>query len=289
VAAEVPALNASSIAVMGYSFAPLLKRGELTTAAVARFLGTLGVGALEVMDRYLGPADDDAALAAALTEAGVAPAVYDLTCDFVTDDRSAHRREVERAREGLARAAGLGAGQVMVVPGQLKPAFTPTEARKLVVEGLRGCLDEAARLGLGLSLENLGYQAALCGRADHLEEICAAVGPPLGVTFDAGNFLFADEDPVAALRRLAPRVVHVHLKDWRPVAPRPGAARPVRDLEGAPLGAGIVDLPAVVGELRRLGYGGLLSVEYEGPGDPREAVREGVAYLSGLLAADRPS
>jgi sugar phosphate isomerase/epimerase len=207
----MPALNASSIAVMSYSFASLLDRGELTTAALARFLGTLGVGAVEVMDRYLGDAGDDAAVAAALAEAGVAPAVYDLTCDFVTEDRAAHRREVERAREGLARAARLGARQVMVVPGRLKPAIAPTAARSLVVEGLRGCLDDAARLGLGLSIENLGYQAALCGRADHLEEICAAVGPPLGVTLDAGNFLFADEEPVAALRRLAPRVVHVHL------------------------------------------------------------------------------
>jgi sugar phosphate isomerase/epimerase len=44
-----------------------------------------------------------------------------------------------------------------------------------------------------------------------------------------------------------------------------------------------------VAELRLLGYGGHLSVEYEGPGEPREAVREGVAYLAELLAADRPN
>src|SRR5262245_37090383 len=266
---------------MSYSFASLLEGGELTTAAVVRFLGALGVGAVEVMDRYLAEGDD-AAVRDALADADVVVAAYDLTCDFVTLDRAAHRRAVESAHAGLARAARLGAEHVMVVPGELKPEIAPSRARSLVVDGLRRCLDAAARLGLGLSLENLGYQAELCGRAEHLEEICAAVGPPLGVTFDAGNFLFAREDPVEALRRLAPRVVHVHLKDWlSPGSDAHGAPAHV----GAPLGAGVVDLTAVVAGLRALGYAGRLSVEYEGPDDPRLAVRRGVAYLDSLLAA----
>ncbi|HEY3109687.1 MAG TPA: sugar phosphate isomerase/epimerase family protein [Chloroflexota bacterium] len=278
-------MDADSIAVMSYSFASLLERGELTTATVVRFLRTLGVGAIEVMDRYLAEGDD-AAVPAALAEANAVIAAYDLGCDFVTLDRVTHGREVERARVGLARAARLGARHVMVVPGRLKPEIAPAAARSLVIEGLRGCLDEAARLGLSLSIENLGYQAALVGRAEHLEEICATVGPPLGVTLDAGNFLFADEDPVAALRRLAPRVVHVHLKDWLPARPQlAGSRRGGGDYVGAPLGAGIIDLAAVVAELRALGYAGHLSVEYEGPGDPREAVRQGVAHLGALLAA----
>ena len=266
---------------MSYSFASSIERGELTTATVVPFLRELGVGAIEVRGEYLDD-EDEAALLAALAESDVVVAAYDLTCDFVTTDRAGHGREIERARVGLARAARLGARHVLVVPGQLKPGIAPAAARSLVIEGLRACLDEAARLGLGLSIENLGYQAALCGRVEHLEEICAGVGPALGLTFDAGNFLFADEDPLVALRRLARRVVHVHLKDWRPARPSaPGRAAYV----GAALGDGVVALPAIVAELGALGYGGHLSVEYEGPDDPRAAVRRGVAYLGALLAA----
>jgi sugar phosphate isomerase/epimerase len=272
--------DADRIAVMSYSFASLLERGELSTAAIVPFLRGLGVRAIEVMDRYLGEGDD-AAIRDALAHAGVTVAAYDLTCDFVTVDLSEHGQEVERARAGMERAARLGANHVMVVPGRMKPSISPPAARSLVVGGLRQCLDDAARLGLGLSIENLGYQAALCGRAEHLEEICAAVGPPLGVTLDAGNFLFADEDPVVALPRVAPRVVHVHLKDWLPAGAVPGVSGHV----GAPLGAGIVDLAAVVAELNSLDYKGYLSVEYEGPDDPRQAVGQGVAYLGRLLAA----
>src|SRR5947209_8449042 len=116
---------------MSYSFASAIDRGELDTAAVIRLLPSLGAGAVEIMDRYLG-ADDDAAVRVALTEAEVTVAAYDLTCDFVTLDRAAHRREVERARAGLARAARLGARQVMVVPGQMKTGIAPPAARSLV-------------------------------------------------------------------------------------------------------------------------------------------------------------
>jgi len=44
----------------------------------------------------------------------------------------------------------------------------------------------------------------------------------------------------------------------------------------------------VVAELRALGYSGHLSVEYEGPDDPRAAVRQGVAHLGALLADGQP-
>src|SRR5437870_485231 len=118
---------------MSYSFASAIDRGELDTAAVIRLLPTLGAGAVEIMDRYLGK--DDAAVRAALDDADVSVAAYDLTCDFVTLDRAAHRREVERAQAGLARAARLDARQVMVVPGQMKPGIAPPAARSLVVEG----------------------------------------------------------------------------------------------------------------------------------------------------------
>jgi sugar phosphate isomerase/epimerase len=249
------------ISVMAYSFASLLERGQIDTAGVVALLRSIGVEAIEMSDRYVdGVERIDADIAA-----------YDLYCDLVTAVPSSQKAELARAREGLARARRLGAQHVMVVPGSLERSSDADAARRRVIEGLRELLDDAARLGLQLSVENLGYQAALCGRAAHLTEICDGVGAAVGLTFDAGNFLFADEDPVVALRAVGDRVVHVHLKDWTP------------ERVGAPLGAGIVDLAAVVATLRSLGYDGYLSVEYEGPADPRDAVRQGVDYLRRLL------
>jgi sugar phosphate isomerase/epimerase len=43
-----------------------------------------------------------------------------------------------------------------------------------------------------------------------------------------------------------------------------------------------------MGRLRELGYRGAISVEYEGPGDPDEPVRRGLAHLRSLLDDDAP-
>ena len=129
----------------------------------------------------------------------------------------------------MARAARLGAGQVLLVPGRPRAGTEPARARAWLGEGLRGCVAAADRLGLTPTIENLGIEPALSGAAEHLLELCEAAGPGLRVTYDAGNFLLAGEDALTALTTLAPRVVHVHLKDW---ALRP----PARERHGAYLG-----------------------------------------------------
>jgi hypothetical protein len=46
-------------------------------------------------------------------------------------------------------------------------------------------------------------------------ELCALGGELAGICFDVGNALSVAEDPVAFARVIAPRVRHVHLKDYR--------------------------------------------------------------------------
>src|SRR5437879_5740384 len=105
---------------MAYSFDRLLASGELDTVGVARFLCGIGVDAVELMERYLPEGSDDA-LRDDLARVGSTIAAYDLACDFVTDDAAARRAEAERVRGSLERAARLGARQVLIVPGRLKP------------------------------------------------------------------------------------------------------------------------------------------------------------------------
>src|SRR5262249_44933522 len=141
-------------------------------------------------------------------------------------------------------------------------------------------------LGLTLMVENLGILADLYGRSEQILGICEAVGPELKVTFDAGNFLLAGEDNLAAFERLAPRIVHVHFKDWKVVPPGTACAYPGADgrfYQGTALGEGMVNLHGVIRRLRAIGYRGTISIEYEGPGDPAEAVRQGLTYLSSFL------
>jgi sugar phosphate isomerase/epimerase len=51
--------------------------------------------------------------------------------------------------------------------------------------------------------------------SEELLDLAASAGPNVGLVLDTGNPFAVGEDPVAFVRRAAPRVRHVHLKDYR--------------------------------------------------------------------------
>jgi sugar phosphate isomerase/epimerase len=186
----------------------------------------------------------------------------------------------------LRRAAGLGARTVLVIPGTPREDVAHETAREWFAAALRDSLEEARRLGVTMMVANVGWQPVVYGTSEQILGICDAVGPELKVTYDVGNFLLSGEDNMRALEREAPRMVHVHFKDWKVVPPPAPRAFPGIDgrlYEGEVLGDGVLNLPEAARRLRQLGYRGWVSVEYEGTGEPREAARRGVAYLRSLL------
>jgi sugar phosphate isomerase/epimerase len=280
------------VAGYSYSFFRQLEAGATDTTAAVRFFAELGLRSVELAESFIREGEFER-LKRALGETGLAVACYDLHCDFVQRDPAARAKQVARVRRGLERAADFGAPFVLVVPGESREGIADAEARQWFVDGLRDCLETARRLGVTMTVPNLGAQAALFGASAVVNATCDAVGPELGVTYDVGNYLMAGEDSLEALDRVAPRIVHVHLKDWHVSAPTPlcleRGGYPGLDgrcYDGAPLGDGVVDLRGAVARLQQLGYRGALSVEYEGTGDPREAVRRGLAYLRSLLPED---
>ncbi len=278
------------ISVMSWSFNNVLRTGEMDTAGVIHFVRELGVEAVELMDGFV-TSDQITAIQDALAATGCAHVCYDVGGDFVTPDRSTRQAAVAKVVAGLERAVQLLAPRVLVVPGTLKEGISPAVARDWIVEGLRACLPEAIRLGLELTIEDHSSQAAVYGRSSHLTYLCDTVGPHLAITYDVGNFLLAGEDPLDAADRLGSRIVHAHYKDWHlvppadPIPPRSVVGVNGQRYTGAVLGEGIVDLVRTTERLRRLGYAGYLSVEDEGVGDPRAAVRRGVDYVRSLLNA----
>jgi sugar phosphate isomerase/epimerase len=272
-----------------HSFTPQLDRKEIDLPSIIRFYRELGLDAVEFPDRYV-QETGLAAVRAAVAEAGMAVVCCDVAVDFVTTDAARRRAAVAKLKEGLERAAAIGSRHILTYPGLPREGVQPADVRRWFAEGLVEVVPIARRLGVTVTIPDVGIAAELCGTSEHLNAICDAVGPELRVTYDIGNFLMAGEDPLRALDRVARRVAHVHLKDWRVLpatAERPDGAFVGLDGRyylGAAMGEGILDLPGVVGRLAQLGYAGYLSIEYEGVGDPRDAMRTGVTYLRGLLA-----
>ena len=278
------------ISAMDYSFSRGIRVEKIDTPAIIWYLKQLDVPGVEFVEGYVADQDLDS-IRSALCETGTDAVSYMTYCNFIDPDPAGRQAQVSHLRESLGRAAALGAPCVTVVPGMREGDISSEAARDWIIQGLRECIPDASGLGITLTIENLGLQTDVCGRSEHLIAICDSVGSELKLTYDAGNFLLAEENAVEALDRIASRVVHVHFKDWQVVQLQGEAPEHVLvgsdglHYEGAVLAEGLVDLPAAVVRLNKLGYTGYISVEYEGVGEPREAVRRGVKHLRSLLEA----
>jgi sugar phosphate isomerase/epimerase len=95
----------------------------------------------------------------------------------------------------------------------------------------------------------------------------------MGAAADVGQFASCGYDTVDAVRKLAPHLKMVHLKDIQ----APGGDVNVL------LGQGIARIPEVIQELKRANYRGLVAIEYEHEGRVEEDVRREVEYARKLL------
>jgi sugar phosphate isomerase/epimerase len=95
----------------------------------------------------------------------------------------------------------------------------------------------------------------------------------MGASLDVGHIASCGFDTVDAVRRLAPHLKMVHLKDVK------ASGGEVNVL----LGTGIARIPDVMKTLRAMNYAGLVAIEYEHDGPVEEDVRKEVEYARSLL------
>jgi sugar phosphate isomerase/epimerase len=95
----------------------------------------------------------------------------------------------------------------------------------------------------------------------------------VGATLDVGHIASCGYDTVDAVRKLAPHLKMVHLKDVQ------ASGGEVNVL----LGQGIARIPEVMNELHKVNYGGMVAIEYEHEGSVEEDVRIEVEYARKLL------
>jgi len=95
----------------------------------------------------------------------------------------------------------------------------------------------------------------------------------MGASADIGQFVSCGYDTVDAVRKLAPYLKMVHLKDVQ------ASGAEVNVL----LGKGAAKIPEVMKELKKVNYRGLVAIEYEHEGPVEEDVRLEVEYARKLL------
>ncbi len=150
-------------------------------------------------------------------------------------------------------AADLGIPVVHILSGPLSSSGTRAEAWPWFADAVAVTTEHAGRKGIALAIEAIAGHL-FCGTEDYHRLRADLPGVPFRVNFDPSHLIVQGENPMRVVDELADLVVHVHLKD--------GAGR-FPAFTFPPLGRGEIDFPALAEGLRRAGYMGSMSVEYE--------------------------
>lgn len=234
-----------------------------------------------------------AELKAEADKVGIAIANYTIGADFINGSNGDLAAEVERLKGEVDVAAILGApGMRHDITYSVSPAksglHTFEAAIPRIAEGVRAVTEYAASKGIRTMTENHGF---ISQDSVRIEKLLTAVNHPnFGVLLDLGNFYCADENSAEAVGRLAPYAFHAHAKDFHMKSGNgfnPGEgwfmSRSGNFLRGAIIGHGNVPLLQAIRALKRSGYDGVLSVEFEGMENPLDGIRMGQANLRKLV------
>lgn len=103
--------------------------------------------------------------------------------------------------------------------------------------------------------------------------------PRIGMCLDIGHDTRNGKDPVADLKKYKSRVFDIHIKDVT------GTTKLGYSLE---VGRGVINFPAFVKMLRKVGYTGVCSLEHEKDmGDPFMGIAESIGYFRGVIEATK--
>jgi sugar phosphate isomerase/epimerase len=164
-----------------------------------------------------------------------------------------HARDLSVHIEALA---GLGCRHARAFVGDRHDRFRTDVSwaiqRAATIEVLKTLAPELRARGLRVALETHADQTA-----DELLEMVDRLGGDLaGVTLDTGNLIMRLDDPIAAVRRLAPHVLATHVKDAVLAFSPRGLVWQAR-----PVGSGALSMPDLLTPLLRARSDVTLSIE----------------------------
>ncbi len=249
-----------------YSFRAYLTKGEMSLEDFVKLGWELGLDGVELTEYYFPSVDRDYIfkLKRLALSYGLDISAVSVGNTFTLPDSDAREREIKHVKKWIDIAVWIGAPCLRVFAGKVPKGHTEEEAFKWVVSALKECSKYASERGIVLALENHG---GITSTADQVLRILKAVDSEwLRINLDTGNYRINTYEDI---EKSAPYAVHVHAK-FLDVAEDGSDRR--------------LDYNKILEILRRAGYRGYLSIEYEGKEGARSAVPRAVSFLRKLLA-----
>ena len=281
------------IGVSTYSFSRLVNNGLMTQLDTIKKTKEMGFDIIEIAGLNLPEGETAESFALRVKEEcdrlKIEVSNYTIGADFINGSNGDSYAEVERVKKEVKIAKTLGAtGMRHDATCGFKPEhFGPKgfeNALPLLIKSCRTVTEFAMNLGIKTMVENHGL---FCQDSERMEKLVNGVNHEnFGALIDIANFLCVDEDPAKAVGRLLPYVFHVHAKDFHTkpgTSPDPGTgwfcSRGGNFLRGAIIGNGDVPVVQCMNLIRKSGYNGTVSIEFEGLEDPLMGISFGLQYL----------
>jgi sugar phosphate isomerase/epimerase len=277
------------IGVSSYSYSRLVRSGQMQQIEVIAKAKEMGFDVIEFSTIAVPEGKTLAGFAAELKaeadKVGIEIANYTIGADFLKGSGGDLQAEIARVK------AEVDIAEILGVPGMRHDATGGFPADHVgpksfaaaiprLAEGCRAVTEYAATKGIKTMVENHGH---FCQDSLRVEALVTAVDHPnFGVLVDMGNFICVDDDPPTAVGRLLPYAFHCHAKDFHlkpgtDVFPGQGWAltRGGNYRRGAIIGHGNVPVLQCIRIMKKGGFDGVLSIEFEGMEDVLTGIQIG--------------
>lgn len=253
------------ILICGVQFDSELRSGAMSPLELAPIAQKLGAQGAEYREVYWKDKQKELpAVREQLDSMGLTRTYATFTTLFNRDPQ-----KQQQLLQDLDDAHALGAPIMRVFRGE-RPGDSSEDAHML--EAARVATAKAATYGIKLALENFVGPGGT-----HMNEVKETIerlaSPAIGANIDTSNYVVNKQNPVDAVKLLAPYIIYTHLKDARETA---DGVKPTY------LGNGIIPIDQVIAALDATGRDFPLTFEFGGEGDPEAAISKSIAYLKRL-------
>lgn len=272
--------------VSTYSFGKYRELGVEGLIAKAKEMGFAGI---EFLNKDIRDVEHAKTLREIAAQEGIEIVALCVSADFI---KNGIDTEVERLKGLVDIAAALGAPMMRhdITAGDksgVKVGISYDAMLEKLADAVRCVTEYAAERGVRTLTENHGYFSQDAARVEKLINVVGHEN--FGALVDVGNFMCADEDPWKSVGIMAPYAYHVHVKDFflkSGMEPDPGKGwfrtRGGDYLRGTIIGHGDARVGQSLYVLKKSGYDGYISIEFEGMEDPLVGIELGLQNLIAL-------